>query len=74
MSTSARPWKELQRLDPSVNSIDGLAYWPPLGLLRRGDPPEHGWVHTPHTASTEIWHEMTLSPVSGRGAACERAQ
>jgi hypothetical protein len=37
----------VQRLDSGVNRIDGLAYWPPLGLLRRGDPPEHGWVHTP---------------------------
>ena len=29
----------VQRLAPGVNRVDGLAYWPPLGLLRRGDPP-----------------------------------
>jgi hypothetical protein len=25
----------VQRLDSGVNRLDGLTYWPPLGLLRR---------------------------------------
>ena len=55
----------VQRLDSGVNRLDGLAYRPPLGLLRRGDP-EHGWVHTPHTECTEMACNATSTRVPGR--------